>query len=120
MHDWLRSSTGGDEFNCEVYGNFLLRDTRTGELSSSHGVRSLEDASHIKETPDFRHSLSSKVTSRHLARALLNGSALRHLAGIFAGSDRHVVGLVQVVLCVDAYSSAPWLRRLAPSQIYEA
>jgi len=122
LQDWLRSSTGDSEFNCDVYGNFLLRHGRTGELSSTHGVRSLHDVAlgaDIRESPDLHHPLGDKNSSRRLARALLDGSALRHLAGIFATSDNHIVGLVEVVLCVDSYTRQPWLQGLEPARIYE-
>lgn len=106
-----------------MYGNFLLRDVHTGDLSSSHGVRSLHDVAlgaDIRETPDLHHRLGGdKSSAKHLARALLTGAALGHLPAIFEQSDRHIVGLVEVVLCVDSQSSAPWLRGLLPARIYE-
>jgi hypothetical protein len=104
-----------------VYGNFILRDSRTGELSGSYGVRSLHDVAlgaGIRDNPDFQHLLSTGTT-RHLGAALLDGSALGHFANLFAGSDNHVVGLVQVVLCVDTHSRAKWLRGLESARLYQ-
>jgi len=73
----------------------------------------------IKDEPDFLHPLSKAYPSRRLARALLNGSILGHLGGVFEESDCHIVGLVEVVLCVDTWSKAAWLRDLEAARIYE-
>jgi hypothetical protein len=122
LYDWLKASTGKREFNVEVYGNFILRDSKSGELSASHGYRNTSDVqlgSGLRDEADFSLPLGDSWDTRYIATSLLNGSATRHFERIFDNSSRSIVGLAQVVLCIDTFSKGgTWIDEHSPSKIY--
>ena len=120
LYDWLTASTGKHDFIAEVYGNFILRDSKTGDLTSSYGYRNTSDVQlglGVRDEADFSLPLSGLHDARHIATNLLNGAATRHFERIFDTSSRSIVGLAQVVLCVDTLGKERWL---AASKIYVA
>ena len=105
----------------EVYGNFILRDSKTGDLTPSHGYRNTSDVqlgSGLRDEADFSLPLAGAYDARHLAASLLNGSATRHFERIFDNSSRSILGLAQVVLCADTFTKEPWLDKYRPAKIY--
>ncbi len=108
----------------EVYGNFILRDSKTGDLTASHGYRNTADqhlGSGLRDEADFHIPLAGTYDARYIANSLLNGSATSHFERIFVNSSRSIVGLVQLVLCSDTFNrGSSWLDKHAPSTIYAA
>lgn len=109
----------------EVFGNFLLRDNKTKELTNSHGYRAIQDVaalgSGLKEDPDTHHKLKSPEDVVELARGLIAGTATTHFGRrhLEESDKKTVVGLVQVVLCCDSMGKAKWLQKFKSAQIYD-
>ncbi len=123
FHDWLKTATGGREFTVEVFGNFLLRDNRTGELENSHGFNALERAaalgSGLKEEPDNYRDLETQKDVLELAHGLISGSATKHFQRLEESDNKTVIGLVQISLCCDSFKNYQWLRKYKSARIYD-
>lgn len=104
-----------------MYGNFILRDSKTGDLAASYGYRNTSDVqlgSGLRDEADFSLPLTGVNDSKLLAGNLLNGAATRHFERIFDNSSRSILGLAQVVLCVDTFTKGSWLEKYSPTKIY--
>ena len=107
-----------------MFGNFLLRDNKTNELTNSHGYRAIQDVaalgSGLKEDPDAYHKLKTSGDVVELARGLISGKAASHFIRRLDESERKtVVGLVQIVLCCDSVGRGQWLQKFESARIYD-
>lgn len=123
--DWLRSATGRRKFKIEVFGNFILRDNKTKELTNSHGYRPIQDVAALgnglKEDPDTYHKIKDTEDVVELARSLISGAANSHFRrrGLEESDTKTIVGLVQITLCCDSMGQGQWLQKFASAKIYD-
>jgi len=109
------------QYSFEIYGNFLLQDVRTKDLSISHGYRCIKDltlSSGFRDDADFSIAVRDSDDVRELAQGLIDGRYTRHFERIFTDSSRSIVSLLQVVVCVDTLTFGKTWHR--PGKIYKA
>lgn len=122
MRKQLMSHTTKDVFKFEIFANFILRDNKTGVLSSSHGFRCLDDiviSAEGKDSSQLVKTVHGVQDCRELVSGLFNGETDNHFVRIFETSSNSILGLVQIVVCCDVVvPSTKWTRTYEPYKIY--
>jgi len=132
MYDWIKTASGETSFYVEIYGQFLLKDDETGELSLSRGFRAYTEdelkelepepeAAVFRQIGDFGFTIDEPSDCRELALGLIDGSRTAHFERIFGGSSkRSIVSVPRLTLCIDHFTAARWMDKYKAGQIHEA